>query len=123
MTRPHVERLTKEIKREIGRIIHDEVSDPRVGFITVTKVELSKDLRVVKVHFSLLGNEKQLRDTQVGLKRSTGFIRTLLGQRVTMRYTPEIIFKVDVGVQYSIRVAEVLKQIEDEKENEHRTSK
>jgi len=78
-------------------------------------------LHQARVYFSVLGTEKQKRDTQVGLSRSAGFIRKLVGQRVKLRYTPQILFKADESAEYSIRISEVLEQIkEKDKINERK---
>ncbi len=116
MSEARAQRVAEEIKKEIGKIIHDEVNDPRIGFVTITKVDLSRDLRFAKVYFSLLGTKKQLRDTEVGLARSTGFIRKLLGQNLRLRYTPQLVFKLDKGAEYSIHISEVLNKIKDKGE-------
>lgn len=117
MGQERVQRVAEEIKKEIGRIIHDELNDPRIGFVTITKVDLSRDCRFAKVYFSLLGSKKQLRDTQVGLARSKGFIRKLLAQRVKLRYTPEIVFKLDEGIEYSIHISQVLEKLKEKEES------
>ena len=113
MGQERVQRIAGEIQKEIGVILRDEVRDPRIGFVTITSVDLSRDCRMAKVYFSLLGSKKELRDTQVGLGRSKGFIRRLLGQRLKLRYTPEIIFKLDESAEYSIHISEVLDKIKD----------
>jgi ribosome-binding factor A len=117
MGQERVQRVAEEIKKEIGRIIHNELNDPRIGFVTITKVDLSRDCRFAKVYFSLLGSKKQLRDTQVGLARSKGFIRKLLAQRVKLRYTPEIVFKLDEGIEYSIHISQVLEKLKEKDES------
>ena len=108
-----VQRVAGAIRKEIGEILRGEVKDPRIGFATITRVELSRDCRFAKVYFSLLGSKKQLRDTQVGLQRSAGFIRKLLAKRMKLRYTPEIIFKLDKGIEYSIHISEVIEKIKE----------
>jgi len=114
-----VQRVAEEIKQEIGKIIHDELKDPRIGFVTITKVDLSPDLRYASVYFSVLGTKKESRDTQVGLTRSAGFIRKLLGRRMKLRYTPQVTFKLDESAEYSIRISEVLEKIKNkDKSNE-----
>lgn len=120
MGQERVQRVAEEIKKEIGRIIHDELNDPRIGFVTITKVDLSRDCRFAKVYFSLLGSKKQLRDTQVGLARSKGFIRKLLAQRVKLRYTPEIVFKLDEGIEYSIHISQVMERLKEKDESNER---
>ncbi len=120
MGQERVQRVAEEIKKEIGRIIHNELNDPRIGFVTITKVDLSRDCRFAKVYFSLLGSKKQLRDTQVGLARSKGFIRKLLAQRVKLRYTPEIVFKLDEGIEYSIHISQVMERLKEKDESNER---
>ena len=120
MGQERVQRVAEEIKKEIGRIVHDQLNDPRIGFVTITKVDLSRDCRFAKVYFSLLGSKKQLRDTQVGLARSKGFIRKLLAQRVKLRYTPEIVFKLDEGIEYSIHISEVIEKLKEKDESNER---
>lgn len=118
MSQARMQRVAEQIKKVIGRIIHDDLGDPRIGFITVTKVEVSRDLRVAKIFYSHLGDEKQLRDTRVGLKRSRGFIRKLLGEKVKLRYTPELVFKLDEGVEHSIHISEILRDLKQKKESD-----
>lgn len=121
MSTARIERVAGEIKKEIGRILLEELKDPRIGFVTITKVELSRDLRRAKVYFSHLGPKKKLRDTQVGLARSSGFVRRLLGQRIKLRYTPEIVFKLDQGIEHSFHIAEVLEKIKDKNKDNEQT--
>ncbi len=117
-----VQRVAEEIKQEIGKIIHDELKDPRIGFVTITKVDLSPDLRYASVYFSVLGTKKELRDTQVGLARSAGFIRKLLGRRMKLRYTPQVTFRLDESAEYSIRISEVLEKIKNKDKSNERES-
>ena len=115
-----VVRVAGEIQKQVGQILRDEVKDPRIGFVTITRVDLSRDCRFAKIYFSLLGSEKQTRDTQVGLKRSKGFIRKLLAQNMKLRYTPEIVFKLDEGAKYSVRISEVLEKIKEKSKSDER---
>lgn len=121
MSTARIERVAEEIKKEIGRILLEELKDPRVGFVTITKVDLSRDLHVAKVYFSYLGPKKELRSTEVGLTRSSGFIRKLLGQRIKIRYTPQIVFKLDQGIEYSFHISEVLEKIKDKNKDNGQT--
>ena len=123
MGQERVQRVAGEIQKQIGQILRDEVNDPRIGFVTITKVDLSRDCRFAKIYFSLLGSKKQLRDTQVGLGRSKGFIRKLLAERMKLRYTPEIVFKLDEGIAYSVHISEILEKIKEKnKSNERKSS-
>lgn len=121
MSQGRVERVAEEIKKHVGEILQEELRDPRIGFATITKVELTRDLQQAKVYFSIFGSEKQQRDTQVGLKRSAGYIRKLLGQRMKIRYTPELIFRLDEGAKHSIHISEILEKIKKDESNEGKT--
>jgi len=108
-----IERLQVAVKETICLIIHDELKDPRVGFITITKVEMSKDLRMAKVFYSVLGGEAEYQKTKEALDSAMGFIRKLVGERVRLKFTPEIMFKVDKSAEYSIRIQKVIDEIKD----------
>ena len=111
-----VERIAQEIKREISNILSQELRDPRLGFVTITYVEVSADLKNAKVHYSVLGDKKKEESTTIALKKATGFVRKLIGERLNLRFNPEIIFKFDKSIAYSIKIEEVLKEIEDDKQ-------
>lgn len=115
-----VEKVANAIKKEIGAIIHDELSDPRLGFITIMRVELTKDLRLAKVYFSVMGNDSQKENAKEGIESASGFIRHLVGQRIKLRFTPEIIFKLDNSIEYSIDIAEKIEKIKNELKKNNR---
>jgi ribosome-binding factor A len=111
------ERVRQALKKEISNIIHDELKDPRLGFVTVTDVEITKDLRYAKVFFSVLGKERDYKKTKKALDSALGFIRRLIAQRIILRLTPEIIFKEDRSSEYSVRIQEVLEEIKETDES------
>jgi len=111
------EKLAQAIKREVSNIIHDELNDPRLGFVTITAVELSSDYRYTKVFFSVLGPQEEYEKTNEALLSASGFIRKLLAQRIRMRFVPEIIFKEDHSGEYSVRIQEVIEEIKQEDES------
>ena len=115
-----IQRVAEEIKKQISAIIRDELNDPRIGFVTITKVEVARDLQQAKVYFSFFGSQKEQRDTQIGLDRSRGFIRKLLGQRIRIRYIPEIIFKLDQGTEHSIHIDQILDKIKKKRKADER---
>lgn len=117
MGKERVQRVAGEIKKHIGIIVQEYVKDPRIGFATITKVDLSRDCRFAKIYFSVLGTKKQLRDTQVGLSRSRGYIRRQLGQRMKIRFVPEIIFLIDENIEYSIHLSELFAKIQNKDGN------
>ncbi len=122
---PRIDKIAHAIKKEISTIIHSELNDPRLGFVTITEVEMSPDLRVAKVSFSVLGNEEEYKKTKAALDSSLGFIRRLIAQRIRLRFTPEFIFKADKSIEYSVRVEEILNKIKenDELKKDNRANK
>ncbi len=105
------ERVQAAMKREISKIIHSEIKDPRIGFITITRVDITQDLRYAKVFFSILGEAKAKEASLEGLKSATGYIRRLIGQRLKLRFVPNIVFKSDDSIEYSIELEEKLKKL------------
>ena len=104
-------RVDEEFKKEISMIIDQDLKNPNItGIISVTKVNVSKDLRVARVYVSLL-NCKSKKNTLQGLKNSSGFIRSELAKRINLRYTPELIFEIDDALEYGARIENILKQI------------
>ena len=105
------DKVSEALRREIGNIIQYELKDPRLGFVTVTRVELTQDLRYAKVFFSVLGREEEHEKTQEALDSALGFIRRLIAQRIRLRLAPEISFKEDRSIEYSIRIQEALDEV------------
>ncbi len=108
------ERVAQALKEEVSSIIHYELNDPRLGFVTVTRVELTQDMRNAKIFFSVLGDAQAYKKTAEALNSALGFIRRLIAQRIRLRFAPEIIFKEDRSSEYSVRVQEVLDKIKEQ---------
>ncbi|WP_421384655.1 30S ribosome-binding factor RbfA [Bacillus salacetis] len=109
-------RVGEQMKKELSDIIGRKIKDPRVGFVTVTDVEVSGDLQQAKVYITVLGDEEQRESTLKGLAKAKGFIRSEIGQRVRLRKTPELIFEFDESIDYGNRIESLLKKIQDEPE-------
>lgn len=105
------ERVAEEIRKEVSNIIHHELKDPRLGFITITQVELTRDLRYAKIFFSVLGKEEERKKSREALESALGFIRKLVAERINLRFAPEIIFREDRSSEYSVRIEEILQEI------------
>ena len=106
------ERLNDQIRKELADILATKVKDPRIGFITVTSVDVSPDLRHAKVFVSFFDAGVPRDDMGLeGLKRATSFIRGELGRRLKIRYIPEIVFQVDRSIQEAERMVKLLDQI------------
>lgn len=116
MARLRVERVAEAIRSEVADILAREIKDPRLGFATVTDVEVSDDLRHVKVFVSVMGDKAQVDETMAALESATGFVRGEIGRRIRLRHTPEIIFRYDTSIKRGARVFELLKEIQSEQE-------
>ena len=110
------ERINEMLKIEISEIILRELRDPRLGFITITGAEVTKDLRHAKVFISVMGDENQQKETLMVLKKASGFIRSEFGKRATMKMIPEISFRMDSGVQHGMRIFELLQQVKSDEQ-------
>ncbi len=109
-----IDKVNQAIKEEVGQIILLEVKDPRLKLVTVTQVEVSRDLQHARVFFSVLGDALKVRDAEEGLASAKGFIRKLVGQRVKMRYTPEIDFIFDRSIEYSLQIQQAIERVNNE---------
>lgn len=105
-------RVQEEIKRYISEIIQKHVKDPRLGFVSVTDVELSRDLSHAKIFVSVFGEEEEQIKTMEGLNRATGFIRTELGKRLRVRHVPELVFSYDASLEHGARINEILRELQ-----------
>ncbi|HEY6104173.1 MAG TPA: 30S ribosome-binding factor RbfA [bacterium] len=112
---PHrPEKVEQFIKEELSAIIQREVRDPRIGFVSITDVEMSGDLRHARVFVSVLGDADAKAATMDGLRSALGYIRRALGARLELRYTPEIIFKLDESIERGARVNKLLGDVAKE---------
>lgn len=102
------DRISEEVRREIDRIIREEVRDPRVGGTwSITHADVTRDLRYAKIRVSVL--EEELRKPLLSaLKSASGFIRRELGKQMRLRYTPELLFEEDDNIAYGVRIASIL---------------
>lgn len=110
-------RLAEAIKQEVAMIMQQELKDPRIGFASITSVEVSGDKRYAKIFVSVLGDESKGQETIKALKNAQGFIRTELSKRLKVRYTPEITFELDRSISHGVRIMEVLKGFEGKGED------
>ncbi len=120
---PRYDKVSEALRQEVSNIIHTELKDPRLGFITVIRVELTQDLRYAKVFYSVLGKEEEQKKTKEALDSALGFIRRLIAQRIRLRLVPEISFVEDRSAEYSIRIQEVLDEVKKLSEPEKPAAK
>ncbi len=111
MAKIRVGRVGEQIKKELSQILQAEFKDPRIGFTTVTGVEVTNDLSQAKVYLSVMGDDQQKEDTLAALAKGSGFLRTELGRRIRLRHTPELIFKFDRSIDYGSKIETLLQQL------------
>ena len=109
------EKVAQAIKEEISTIIHDEIRDPRVGFVTITQVKLTADLRFARIFYSVMGDDEQKSKAQEGLDSAVKYLRKLLGDKMKLRYAPDITFEFDDTLHERIRLDELFDKIEKER--------
>jgi ribosome-binding factor A len=111
------QRLSEEIKREISDILRNGVKDPRVSqLLSITQVEVSRDLSFAKVYVSLLGDDGAKKEAFEGLEKAKGFVRRELGSRLRLRLTPEIAFIPDDSIEYGTHINKLLREVMGNKE-------
>ena len=118
MASNRIGRINEDLQRELSALIRT-LKDPRVqqSMVSVTKVEATGDLRYAKVYISVLDKDKS-KETLKGLKSASGFMRREIGNRLRLRYTPELVFEEDVSMEYGARMFDLLKSLE-RKEEKH----
>ena len=109
-TRP--QRVARLLKEELSRIIREEMNDPRLGFISITDVEVAADLRTAHVYVSVFGTPEEQKASVDALEHARGYLRSTLGKELNMRYTPELNFHLDRSIERGARIFELLKEIE-----------
>ena len=105
------ERVADLIQREVAEMLVKSIKDPRIGFVTITKVTVSEDCRSAKVYFSVAGTLAERESSGKGLNSAKGYIRKELGRRLRLRYTPEIVFQFDPSIEYAIHMEEIIRNI------------
>ena len=116
-----IDRISEEVRREVDKIIRDELNDPRIdGTWSVTRAEVTRDLKFAKIYISVLEDEKR-EPMMAALKSAAGYVRRALGKNMLIRYSPELSFVSDKNIAYGVHIAQVLagvQKTEPEDENE-----
>ncbi|NWG12456.1 MAG: 30S ribosome-binding factor RbfA [Acidobacteria bacterium] len=107
------QRLALQIQQEISMMLFRGLKDPRIGMVTVTEVEVSPDLRHAWVYVTCMGTEKEKAETLKALRHAAGWIRHELGQRVRMKFLPELVFRTDTSQDYGDRIDRLLDEIKE----------
>jgi ribosome-binding factor A len=111
-THSRPERVGQEIQAAIGALLtRGELHDPRIGYITITGVKVSPDLRVAQVFYSMMGTDQEKKDTQKGLDKAKGFVRREVTAAVQLRVSPEIFFTFDESVGEGDKIDRLLREV------------
>ncbi|GLV59399.1 ribosome-binding factor A [Dictyobacter sp. S3.2.2.5] len=108
------EKLGELMTADLSELIRTRLKDPRVGFASITRVEVSGDLRHAKVFVSVMGTPEDQKATMQGLKNASGFLRHEMASRLTLRYMPELSFKLDTSIEEGARILSLINQVEQE---------
>lgn len=106
-----MKKVTETMKQEIGRILAYDMNDPRIGFVTVTRVEVAADIRSARVYISVLGDEKSRKGTLAGVKHAKGYIQRETASRLRTKYTPTLSFFIDDGVTEGVRISNIIDKV------------
>ncbi|MDZ7373147.1 MAG: 30S ribosome-binding factor RbfA [candidate division KSB1 bacterium] len=105
------DRVAVLLREEISRVIFEELKDPRVGHVTITRVRLTDDLKYARVYFNVLGGAEKAEQCRAGLERAKGFIRNQIRMNTDLRFIPDLEFRYDDTLDYSERIEELLREI------------
>ncbi|MBU5254798.1 30S ribosome-binding factor RbfA [Tissierella praeacuta] len=112
MNNKRLNRISEEVKRVVSELIYNGLKDPRVNSMTtITKVEVTRDLRYAKIYVSVFGNKEEKENTLLGLESAKGFIRKEIGNRIDLRYAPEPIFILDESIEQGIYMSKLIKEV------------
>ncbi|MDR3288059.1 MAG: 30S ribosome-binding factor RbfA [Peptococcaceae bacterium] len=112
MAKHRAYRLAETLKEEISQMIREELKDPRLGFVTVTGVDVADDLSYAKVYVSVLGEAEAAKGSLKILNGAAGYVRSEIAKRIRLRYAPEIVFKHDSSVEQGAHIAKLLRAME-----------
>ncbi|HJV66846.1 MAG TPA: ribosome-binding factor A [Geomonas sp.] len=105
------DKVGEEIHKIISELLIKGLKDPRIGFVTITGVKMTPDVRMATVYFTVHGGDEERKNSAAGLNSARGFIRKEIGQALKMRFTPEVQFKYDTSLEYGQHIESILKEI------------
>lgn len=108
-------RVGEQIREDLSELIAREVQDPGVGFITITRVQVTPDLQQARVYYTTLGDQKARRDSQRGLQRAAPFLKRQLGRRLRLRRVPDLQFFFDDSIERHDRIEQILQELQAER--------
>lgn len=121
MAKYRLGRINEEIKKEVSNIIQYDINDPRLtAMVSVTRVEVTNDLRYAKAFVSIFGTDEAKKESLQALRNSSGFIRREVGHRIKLRYTPEIIIELDKSIEHGMHINDLLSDLKEQDEDDNK---
>lgn len=121
MSSQRARRVAEQIQQEISSLLLRGLRDPRVGFATVTHVDVNRDLSLAKIYFTVMGDETVRKNTAQGLKSSVPYLRREIASRLQLRHAPDLIFLFDASLEYGQRIESIIEQIHGDKQADDRS--
>ncbi len=103
-------RIGDQIQKEISELLARGLKDPRIGFVTITSVEVTSDLHLARIYYTVMGDDEARASTAKGLEKATSFIRRELGRRMRIRYIPDLLFNYDSTLDHSEHINKLLRE-------------
>ena len=110
---PRTTRLDEQFREEIAKLLMKGLKAPRIGFVTINRVEITNDLSYAKVFVSVLGSDREKASSLIALRNSAGFIRTYLGKALKIRKIPQLSFILDESLDHAMHIEEILAELKD----------
>ena len=110
------ERVGEQIRQELSQILSQQVHDPGIGFLTLSRVKVTPDLQLARVLYTVIGDEKQRKETQKALERALPYLRRQIASRMRLRRVPELQFFYDQAVEHQDRIEQILIELKHERE-------
>lgn len=111
MNQSRAERIGLLMQRELGQMLLTDVKDPRIGFVSITRVEVTRDLSQARAYVSVMGTSEQRSASLAGLKSAAAYLRGEVGRRLALRQAPELIFREDVGIAQSMHIQDLIRSL------------
>ena len=104
-------RVAEELRKIITQVLLEDLGDPRLGFVTVTKVQVTDDLRLGRIYYSVLGDDAQKKSTAEALEEELPYMRRLVAERINMKFAMELRFEPDPSIEHSFKIDSILKKL------------
>ena len=110
------DRVADLVRKEISEMLVKTIKDPRIGFVTITRVTVTEDCRVARIYYSVVGTPEEREHSMEGLTSAKGYMRRELGHRMKLKYIPDLVFRFAPSVEYSIHMGELMHHLQEERE-------